>query len=127
MVCFNYRFTFKRLQTCLIGFPPPDDAVRDFITQDHNIGHEDAKSLVQHFLIALFIRTADTIKHFGKEKDKGGRIHDFRHFMLEGQRMHSVGPARREFYKGVVAHAQSVRNICVFPLFPSESSLTHCF
>jgi hypothetical protein len=125
MVCFNYQFTFKRLQTCLIGFPPSDDAVRDFITGGNNIGYEDAKSLAQHFLIALFIKTAETIKRFGNEKDKATRIRDFRHFMSKDQRMHSVGSARREFYKGVVAHAQSVRNICVFPLFPS--SLTHCF
>ena len=116
MVCFNYRFTLKPLQTCLIGFPPPDDAVRDFLTQDNNIGYEDAKSLVRHFLIALFSRTAETIKRFGNKKDKASRIRDFRDLMSKDQRMHSPGSVRREFYKEVVAHAQSVRNICLSTL-----------
>ena len=78
---------------------------------------------MRHFLIALFIKTAETIKRFGNEKDKAARIRDFRDLMSKDQRMHSPGPVRREFYKEVVAHAQSVRNICVFLLFPS--SLTH--
>ena len=95
-------------QTSLIGFPPGDHKVRDFLTSD-SLGIPDsvAMSLIHNFLLALFEQAAETIKGMGSTKLE--RIRSFRCFMSKGQSMDSTGENRKFFYDKVLDRARKVR------------------
>lgn len=96
------HFSLGSTKGYLKGYPPPDGAVRNFLTAS-DIKADEALCLVQHFLLALFKKTAETIKGMGK--DKVSRVRKFREFMSDGQSMSSVGPGRCKFYADVLKDA----------------------
>jgi hypothetical protein len=106
-------------QTCLIGYPPADHQVRQFLTRggpDEKISHLLAISLVRRFLVALFNKTAEALNGATKQL----RIQNFRNFMSENQTMDSAGRKRLEFYDSVIAQAQGVRCRFVIPFILSD-------
>ncbi|KAI9430204.1 hypothetical protein H4582DRAFT_1820313, partial [Lactarius indigo] len=89
------------------GYPPADHKVRNFLTDGGRvIPHSSAKYLMQHFLLALFDKTAVVLKEMGPTKFE--RIQNFRDFMSKDQSMGSAGKNRNKFYEEVIAKA-SVR------------------
>jgi len=91
-------------QTHLIGYPPANPEVHDFLTSSGQvISHSLAISLVQHFLLALFNKTKEAIGCMGTTKSS--QIQEFWNYMSQGQSMHSTGKNRSDFYKGVLALA----------------------
>ncbi|KAH9057794.1 hypothetical protein EDB87DRAFT_1685765 [Lactarius vividus] len=87
-VC-HFHFTFVVLKPGLLGFPPADDVVRDFLThvdkKNKNM-HMLSLSRANHFFHALFLTTAEA-------------------FMSEDQSMSSSRPKRSRFYKDVITKA----------------------
>ncbi|KAI0247841.1 hypothetical protein BJV78DRAFT_1285209 [Lactifluus subvellereus] len=90
------------------GFPPPDVAVRDFLTQfdsyDQNM-QENSYSRACYFLFSLFVCAKDTITTLGAD-DKKDRIVKFREFMSKGQKFGRAGENRRNFNADVVTQAK---------------------
>ncbi|KAI9445890.1 hypothetical protein H4582DRAFT_1901738 [Lactarius indigo] len=84
------------------GYPPADSEVRNFLTRRDGVN--SPVSLIQHFLLALFNRTKETLERM--DSTKSGRIREFREFMSKDQTMHSPGGGRSEFYDGVIAQAR---------------------
>ncbi|KAH9175335.1 hypothetical protein EDB89DRAFT_2137024 [Lactarius sanguifluus] len=85
------------------GFPPPDDAVRDLLTQRDPVGRNKTFVRSLHFLVALFLRAASVITNDLKgASSRSERITQFREFMTDGQTMASVGTKRLNFYKEIV-------------------------
>ncbi|KAH9178638.1 hypothetical protein EDB89DRAFT_1927631 [Lactarius sanguifluus] len=77
------------------GFPPPDDAIRDLLTQIDENG-------MLHFLIVLFEKTTRVITDELKgASSRSERITKFREFMTDDQTMTSVGGKRRTFYNEI--------------------------
>ncbi len=108
-VCLSI-FTFVALQTCLIGFPPADHTVRDFLTADNQrISHHEAVARVRHFLVTLFTNTADVLARKSMGSTKTDRITNFRAFMSKDQSMKSTGEGRRQFYEKVTDNCKVVR------------------
>ena len=93
-----------------LGFPPPDEKVRDFLTP-LNIHDKDMENKSYnracHFLYSLLIHTTKKIKELGGKSTD--RIERFRQFMSEGQTFASVGDNRKKFYDEVVNQAEEVR------------------
>ncbi|KAI0253843.1 hypothetical protein BJV78DRAFT_133573 [Lactifluus subvellereus] len=90
------------------GFPPPDDIVRDFLTQFDSYDQkmqEKSYTRACHFLFSLFVCTKDMITTLGADNKKD-RIVKFREFMSEEQRFGREGENRRNFYAGVVSQAK---------------------
>ncbi|KAH9039905.1 hypothetical protein EDB84DRAFT_1019205 [Lactarius hengduanensis] len=82
------------------GFPPPDDAIRDLLTQIDENG-------MFHFLIVLFEKTTRVITDELKgATSRSERITQFREFMTDGQTMASVGEKRRTFYNEIAAEVK---------------------
>ncbi|KAH9037252.1 hypothetical protein EDB85DRAFT_2287937 [Lactarius pseudohatsudake] len=72
------------------GFPPPDDAVRDLLTQPDPVGGNKTFVRSLHFLVALFQRAARVITNDLKgASSRAERIRRFREFMTDGQTMSS--------------------------------------
>jgi hypothetical protein len=90
----------------MIGYPPPDNNVRNFLTRGITT-REEVEPLLRQFLIELFRKTAETLKSMDTT-DPGTLISKFRDHMSKGQRMESVGDARLEFYQDVVDKAEEV-------------------
>jgi hypothetical protein len=85
-----------------LGFPPPDNVIRDLLTKCDEIG-------MLHFLIVLFERTTAVITNDLKEaRSRSERITKFREFMKEGQSMAGVGEKRQDFYDEIAATVQAV-------------------
>jgi hypothetical protein len=102
-----------------LGFPPPDEKVRDFLTLFHMQGEDMARKSYNracNFLCSLLIHTKKKIEELGDESKD--RIERFREFMSEGQTLHSVGDNRKKFYHEVVNQAEEVRRIFVINLHP---------
>ncbi|KAH8998873.1 hypothetical protein EDB86DRAFT_3075930 [Lactarius hatsudake] len=79
------------------GFPPPDDAIRDLLTQIDENG-------MFRFLTVLFEKTTRVITDELKgATSRSERITKFREFMTDGQTMASVGEKRRTFYNEIAA------------------------
>ncbi|KAH8992520.1 hypothetical protein EDB92DRAFT_1858291 [Lactarius akahatsu] len=82
------------------GFPPPDDAIRDLLTQVDENG-------MLHFLIVLFEKTTRVITNELKgATTRSTRITKFREFMTEGQTMAGVGEKRQTFYNEIAAEVK---------------------
>ncbi|KAH8990142.1 hypothetical protein EDB86DRAFT_3104146 [Lactarius hatsudake] len=82
------------------GFPPPDDAIRDLLTQIDENG-------MLHFLIVLFEKTTRVITDELKgASSRSERITKFREFMAQGQTMTGVGEKRRTFYDEIAAEVK---------------------
>ncbi|KAH9175259.1 hypothetical protein EDB89DRAFT_2092796 [Lactarius sanguifluus] len=82
------------------GFPPPDDAIRDLLTQIDENG-------MLRFLTVLFEKTTGVITDELKgATSRSERITKFREFMTDGQTMASVGEKRRTFYKEIAAEVK---------------------
>ncbi|KAH9082179.1 hypothetical protein EDB83DRAFT_620620 [Lactarius deliciosus] len=82
------------------GFPPPDDAIRDLLTQIDENG-------MFHFLTVLFEKTTRVITDELKgATSRSERITKFREFMTDGQTMASVGEKRRTFYNEIAAEVK---------------------
>ncbi|KAH9081566.1 hypothetical protein EDB83DRAFT_2214337 [Lactarius deliciosus] len=73
------------------GFPPPDDAIRNLLTQSDENG-------MLLFLVVLFQKTAKVITELTNVTSRSERITKFREFMADGQTVASVGAKRRSFY-----------------------------
>jgi len=97
--------TFMAHQTPMIGYPPPDANVHEYLGKMVYAAPE-IPVLIQHFLVELFKKTAETIKTMGT--DTKARINNFRDYMSRGQKMGSVGNDRLNFYKDVVFRAENV-------------------
>jgi len=79
------------LHTHVLGFPPPDDAVRDLLTK-YECRYDESYSRSLHFLAALFKRTVSVITVELKEaRSRSERIRQFREFMTGGKTMAGVG------------------------------------
>jgi len=98
--------TFMTHQTPMIGYPPPDNTVRNFLMRGIS-PREEIEPILLHFFIELFLKTAETLKSMGTT-DPGKLIQEFRRHMSEGQRMESVGDDRLKFYQGVVDNTDAV-------------------
>jgi hypothetical protein len=94
-------------QTCLIGFPPADHAVHDFLTLTPSGGIDNIVFIMRHFLIALFKQAMDTIKKMGPIS-ASDQILDFRTCMSKAQTMLGPGEDRNQFYDHVVTEARTV-------------------
>ena len=111
-------------QTCLIGYPPADHEVRNFLTKDTRvISHSFAVSLVQHFLLALFNKAKMVLTSREMGRTKLDRIQNFRAYMSKDQSMDSTGKNRNEFYDGVIAQARQARCRFFIPFVPSNTVL----
>jgi len=107
-------------QTIPLGFPPPDNDVRDFlmvVERSSKDPYEASSSRARCFIKALFRTTIATINAFeeaghtpieGSASTTANCIQKFRAFMSEGQTIHSSGPQRSEFYREVVKMAKEV-------------------
>ncbi|KAH9051446.1 hypothetical protein EDB87DRAFT_1582551 [Lactarius vividus] len=108
-VC-HFHFTFMVLKPGLLGFPPADDVVRDFLThvdkKNKNM-HVLSLSRANHFFHALFLTTAEVVADF-LVRSRAERIQRFRAFMSEDQSMSSSRPKRSQFYKDVITKATKV-------------------
>ncbi|KAH9977335.1 hypothetical protein BGW80DRAFT_1288680 [Lactifluus volemus] len=98
------------LRASTSGYPPPDVAVRDFLTPFNNRyedehWQETSYSRASHFLFSLFIHTKDVVVRFGAEEKKDC-VKRFREFMSKGQRFGHVGYNRWKFYNDVVTRAK---------------------
>lgn len=104
----------------MLGFPPADNQVRDFLTSTRCYGDKDINESsnirARCFLKALFRTTTMTIAELDDQftPTKESRVRKFREFMSEGQCMSSSGPKRINFYQAVVSAASEVRRTCVF-------------
>jgi len=123
-------------QTCLLGFPPADDQVREFLThyqlRINKNAAETANIRARRFLKALFLKTAACIANLDvssranrtRRRNHTSRkvdiIEKFREFMSEGQSMGTSGHKRREFYESVIVEAK-VRRACISLLILSNS------
>jgi hypothetical protein len=104
-----FCFTFMVFYTRHLGFPPADDAVRNFLTPcDTEEMQGQFYSRACHFLLSLFKHTKNKIISLGGNNRKD-RIMRFREYMTKGQTFGRVGNDRRIFYNAVVADAQKVR------------------
>jgi hypothetical protein len=104
---FFLLYSYSRL----LGFPPADVAVRVFLTKyDSNDPEIQQKSYSRacHYLLSLFVHTADLIVTLGAD-NKDDRIVKFREHMSERQTFVSVGTNRLNFYVDAVKRAQKVR------------------
>ncbi|KAH9064242.1 hypothetical protein EDB87DRAFT_1680907 [Lactarius vividus] len=94
-----------------LGFSPPDDAVRDLLTQRDPVGGNKTFVRSLHFLVALFQRAASVITNDLKgASSRSERIRRFREFMTDGQTMTSIGTKRRNFYKEIVDYVEVEMN-----------------
>ncbi len=108
-VCLSI-FTFMALQTCLIGFPPADHTVCDFLTVDNQqISHHEAVAHIRHFLVTLFTNTVDVLARKSMGSTKTDRITNFQAFMSKDQSMKSTGEGRHQFYEKVTNNCKVVR------------------
>jgi hypothetical protein len=99
--------TFMAHQTPMIGYPPPDNNVRDFLTK-RVYEQCEIVPLIRSFLVELFIKTTEILKTMmGTSTEE--RINNFRDHMSRGQKMGSVGNDRLNFYQDVVKSADEVR------------------
>ncbi|KAI0255367.1 hypothetical protein BJV78DRAFT_1279535 [Lactifluus subvellereus] len=109
------------------GFPPPDIAVRNFLTQYDQKDPEIQRrsySRASHFLLSLFDHTKDTIVALSAD-NKEDRIAKFREFMSNGQTFASAGKNRRNFYADIVRQAQ--KDIDDHAETPSDDKLRDAF
>lgn len=106
-------------QTCLIGYPPADDNVRNFLTTNET-SRKEAESLVRRFLVALFKKTTKFLKEEASQPGltKLDRIQTFRDFMTKDQLFERAGAKRVEFYNSVIARAREVRRKYFIPFHP---------
>lgn len=93
--------TFRACWTCLIGYPPSDHNVRDYLTQG-SIEAKEVKRRVETFLSALFKEAAKKLEGLDDCQCQSTRIRKFREFMSDGQRMDKAGDKRVEFYDDVI-------------------------
>ncbi|KAI9452701.1 hypothetical protein BJY52DRAFT_1225998 [Lactarius psammicola] len=61
------------------GYPPADAQVRHFLTDSQVVSHSSVTSLLQYFLLALFIKTKEILRDMGRTKSD--RIRKFRAYM----------------------------------------------
>jgi hypothetical protein len=97
-------------QTRLLGFPPADGQVRDFLSGVGETPEGSAKlaySRACNFLLALFTKTKETITTLNG-CNKAERIKEFREFMSDGQSMRHAGENRQRFYSDVITRARDV-------------------
>jgi hypothetical protein len=92
------------------GFPPPDHAIRDLLTQNDG---ETVYFRMLHFFSVLFEKTTSLITNELKAKNRSQRITKFMEFMSEGQTGTSVGVKRQNFYENIAAVVESVSRIYV--------------
>lgn len=107
-------------QTVLLGFPPPDNEVRNFLTTVESSSkdpYEASISRARRFLEALFSHATQTIGAFTSESvqdravQKQVVVEKFRDYMSDGQGFYSPGPKRSAFYSTVIKDAKKVRRI----------------
>ncbi|KAH9082104.1 hypothetical protein EDB83DRAFT_613711 [Lactarius deliciosus] len=99
----NFLIPINLRRSGASGFPPPDDVVRDLLTQRDPVGKNKTFGRSLYFLVALFQRAASVITNDLKgASSRSERITQFREFMTTGQSMGSVGTKRLNFYKGIV-------------------------
>ncbi|KAF8271301.1 hypothetical protein EI94DRAFT_1720854 [Lactarius quietus] len=80
------------------GFPPPDNAIRNLLTQ----GSNDIYLTMLHFLFELFEKTSSVITDDLKEvTTRSEQIKQFREFMTNGQSMNGTGKNRQKFYQEI--------------------------
>jgi hypothetical protein len=112
-------------QTRLLGFPPADHDVRDFLTSIDSDNPEMDKisfSRARHFLKALFVITKRTIIEELGDGDgaceRENRIHQFRTYMSDEQSMDTSGSKRKSFYHDVINMAKTVRRTTLMSFNP---------
>lgn len=124
-VCLVH-FPLGQTKSCLAGYPPPDDDLRNFLTacsikvpvdgkNDEFTEFKDPECRVGYFLVELFKKTAEMVKVEGMGNDKASRIRKFREFMSKDQSMDSAGAGRLMFYQDVIRRANKVSCRVSFP------------
>ena len=97
---------FDHVLTHLLGYPPADHGVRDYLTSP---GSKDvAYDRASAFLEALFKHTTSTLHALDSSLDYSGFGGEFRSCMTEGQRMKGHIQFREDFYKRVVEKAKQL-------------------
>jgi hypothetical protein len=121
--CYLITVAPKACLICLIGYPPPDDDVRNFFVRGSPIQAYQVRS----FLSALFETTAETLRRLGDDQSTYyTQVARFREFMSKGQHMKSVGSNRRNFYQDVISRVLAVClksrsiNLCLTRCFRSH-------
>jgi hypothetical protein len=85
-------------QARLLGFPPADGEVRDFllsVTDALEVSADSAYSRACNLFLALFNKTEETIASFNG-RTKAERIKEFRTFMSDGQSMRVAGETGKD-------------------------------
>lgn len=90
-----------------LGFPPPDNAIRDLLTRGDST--DIVRPRMLNFLSALFKRTKWIItSELQGAQTQSERITKFREFMIEGRTRTYVGSKREHFYKEVIHDGENV-------------------
>lgn len=108
--CLSLPIMDHQARLFLVGFPPADVQVRDFLLGVEGTLEASAQlaySRACNFLLALFKKTEETVASFNGQT-KAERIKEFRKFMSDGQSMRVAGENRRRFYSDVVTRARDV-------------------
>ena len=102
--------TLMSWQTCLLGYPPPDNKVCDFLSRivpkENYLDKSYQRAL--SFLHALISITTKTISDIHDTPNTPDLAEKFREYMSEGQSMSSSGPNRSGFYERVIQEAAKV-------------------
>ena len=112
----NYAYT-----SIFPGYPPPDHAVRDFLTK--NGLKDESYHRASCFIDALFRHTDQILRdRFNSQCGIDEVALQFRELMTVGQKMKEHNEFRRKFYDEVVQMAErsAVENVC-FPFLGCNS------
>jgi hypothetical protein len=114
------------LLTSALGFPPPDNDVRNWLLQSKT--KIEALTRAGAFLCALFVVLLRYLKRInvelatiGLSADSGSLAAKFRLFMTTGQTFSYQGQPRRQFYDDVLRLADEVSSK-FDPWYPFERS-----
>lgn len=94
--------------TASTGYPPPDNAVRNFLTDKTYSSQEDVDAQMRCFLLALLKKAQAVVKN-DISSNQTERISNFREYMSRDQSMNRPGSARLSFYEDVVYEATKAR------------------
>ena len=89
------------------GFPPPDHAIRDLLTESKK--EDDEMTLMIHFLTILFEKTKRVLEtDLIGANSRSERTTKFREYMTTGQNFERVGHQRQAFYEDIVHKVHEV-------------------
>jgi hypothetical protein len=104
-------FSIMTSSPMFIGFPPPDNVIRDLLTRPGNDENKIYPRML-HFLFELFEKTSRVIADdLGEVMTRSQRIIAFRDFMTNGQNADGAGKTRQKFYDEIAATVETVSHL----------------